>query len=175
MDTMTWSTPCLYCHRPILRGKPTLIFSLEQPRLLGLSHSTCCATRYHYGHYQLSPPQKISSEKIAFLVNFFPKLYSLPGGLEPNSELRFLLARLLDDFPNSLIHVMAKFQKSRTEYARWYPGPEYQSDLETDYLKFLGEIAHMAKKTDAPDADFGQEPRKHSPAGRKNARTSKSS
>jgi hypothetical protein len=83
-----------------------------------------------------------------------------------------MLARLLEYYPKSLIDAMANFHKSRTEHARWYQGPEYQGDLETDYLKFLGEITQMAKKTDVPDADFGQEPWKLR-AGREECRKAK--
>ena len=84
----------------------------------------------------------------------------MPGGFEPNGELRFILAQLLEDYPKSMNDVMAKFYKSRIEHGKWFPGPRYVGDSETDYLKFLGEIKQMAKRIEAPDADFGHEPKK---------------
>ena len=155
MQKLTWSHPCLFCNRPILRGKPALIFSLKQPRLVGLSHSTCSATKYRYGRYQISPPQQMSTEQVTFLVNFYPRLYALPGAQQPNSELRFILAHFLDGYPDSLTNAMAHFHQWRADYATWYHGPEYEGDLETDYLKFLGETKQIAKQTEAPEADFG--------------------
>ena len=68
-----------------------------------------------------------------------------------------MLAHLLHEFPGSMVDVMANFNQWRIEYAKSYDGPEYEGDLETDYLKFLGEIKQAAKKIEAPGADFGYE------------------
>jgi hypothetical protein len=154
MEKLTWSHPCLYCNRPILRGLPALIFSREQTQLLGLSHSTCSATKYRYARYQIHPPQQMTAEQVAFLMNFYSRLNALPGSYLPNGELRFMLCQLIDEYPDSLIDAMDHFRDRRIEYARLYHGVKYEGDLETDYLKFLGDTQLLAKKTEAPEVDF---------------------
>jgi hypothetical protein len=97
----------------------------------------------------------MSAAQVAFLVNFYPRLYALLGAQQPNSDLRFMLSQLLDGYPDSLINAMAHFHQRRADCARWYYGPAYEGDIETDYLKFRGGIKQLAKKTEAPEADFG--------------------
>lgn len=155
MQKIIWKHECLFCKRPILRGRPTLIFSTDEPRLIGLSHSICCATKYRYGHYQMCPPDYISDEHVSFLMHFFPRLHSLPGGMEPNRELRFCLVELLRDYPASMANPMVVLRKFLDEYKSWSHGWLYTGDLETDFLRCLGQIQRVAKeKTVGVEADF---------------------
>ena len=152
--SITWNHECLFCKRPIFHGRPTLIFSTEEPKLLGLSHSTCCATKYRYGHYQMCPPYYLSEHHISFLIQFYPRLYRLPGGMQPNRELRVALAQLLHDYPASLANPMACLQQFLDERQRWARERLYNGDLETDFLCFLGETQSLAKVPLEPEADF---------------------
>ena len=154
MEKITWNHGCLFCKRPISRGKPTLIFSTSEPKLLGLSHSTCCATKYRYGHYQMCPPYYLSDEHISFLMHFFPRLYNLPGGHESNRELRIALTQLLDDYPASLTNPMACFRRFLDEYPRWSHEWLYSGDLETDFLHFLGEMQRLVVAPLGLEVDF---------------------
>ncbi len=146
MQKMTWQHECLFCNRPILRGRPTLIFSTDEPKLIGLSHSTCCATKYRYGQYQTCPPYYLSDEQVSFLMHFLSKLYSLPGGMEPNRELRFCLGEFFRDYPASLGNPVAVLRKFLDDYKRWSHDWMYKGDLETDFLRSLGQIQKAAKK-----------------------------
>jgi len=156
MEKITWNHECLFCKRPISRGKPTLIFSTEEPKLVGLSHSTCCATKYRYGHYQMCPPYYLSEEHVSFLIQFYPRLYRLPGGVEPNRELRVALAQLLHDYPASLANPIACLRRFLDEHQQWSREWLYSSDLETDFLRFLGEIQSTAKAPLGLEVDFSQ-------------------
>ncbi len=101
----------------------------------------------------------MTAEQVAFLINLYPRLSALPGSCQPNGELRFMLCQLIDEYPDSLIDAMAHFKQGRAEYARIYHGIGYEGDLETDYLKFLGDTQLLAKKTEALGVDFGNEVR----------------
>ena len=155
MQKITWKHECLFCKRLILRGRPTLIFSMDEPKLIGLSHSTCCATKYRYGHYQMCPPDYLSEEQISFLVQFFYRLYSLPGGSEPNRELRFCLITFLQNYPASSANPMASLREFLDEYKHWSHKWLYDGDLEADFLRSLGEIQKAAReKPVGVEADF---------------------
>lgn len=145
MPTITWNHPCYFCHRPITRGRPTLVFSTERQELVGLSHFTCCATKYRYGHYQMHPPRHLSSERASFLVQFYPMLYSLPGGFNiQNSDLKSCVADTLWDYPKSLINPLDTLRKFRKQNVGLLQ--PYQGDLETDYLMFLAKVQKAAKE-----------------------------
>ena len=146
MHKITWQYECLFCKRPIQRGRPTIIFSMDEPKLIGISHSTCCATKYNYGHFQMCPPDYFSDEQVSFLVQFFHRLYSLPGGFQPNRELRLCLITLLQDYPASLANPMASLQEFLDEYKHWSHEWLYDGDLETDFLRSLGEIQRAARE-----------------------------
>jgi len=154
MDKLTWGSLCIFCRRTIRRGRPVLIFSTERPELLGLSHSTCAATKYRYGHYQMCPPEYISGEHIVFLKHFYPRLYSLPGGDEPNRELRVALAYLLRNYPASLANPLISLRGYLKERTSYFHEWKYDGDLETDFLRFLAEVQKAAKTEALPDADF---------------------
>lgn len=155
MQKITWKHQCYFCQRPIQRGRPTLIFSTDEPKLFGISHSTCCATKYNYGHFQMCPPDYFSDEQVSFLVQFFYRLYSLPGGLEPNRELRFSLITLLRDYPASLADPMASLRKFLDEYKHQSYQQLYDGDLETDFLRILGQIQKAARENPVGvEADF---------------------
>jgi hypothetical protein len=158
MQTITWSYPCYYCHRPITRGKPTLLFSideLEKSLLIGVSHSTCCAGKLKYGHFQMCPPNRLFNDQVSFLTHFFSMLYILPGAENPNRELRWSLARLLDNYPLSVKKPMQVLQRFIKDHNRWGFKWLYEGDLEIDFLKALGQAQRMVKdKPVAVEVDF---------------------
>jgi len=153
MSTITWNQLCNYCHRPIIRGKPTILFATDKPLLVGVSHSTCAATKSNTGHHQMNPPDHLSREEVAFLIQFYPMLYGLPGGFQPNVALRQCVANLLYDYPISMANPMqclSAFKGRNKEKARLYQG-----DLEMDYLRFLAKVQKAAKENPiAVEFDF---------------------
>jgi len=108
--------------------------------MVGICHSTCGSRRHSYGHFQMCPPDYLSDEQVSFLVQFFPKLYNLPGGTKPNRELRSSLITFLQDYPASLGNPMASLQKFLDEYKHRSCQQQYEGALETDYLRILGQI-----------------------------------
>ena len=144
MPTITWNHLCNFCHRPITGGKPTILFATDKPLLLGISHSTCGATKYKYGHHQLTPPAHLSREQAAFLIQYFPMLYSLPGEFESNSDLRRCVAKFHWDYPAILANPLKcvhDFQEQNQDEPR-----KYEGDLEADYLIFLAKVQKTAKE-----------------------------
>jgi hypothetical protein len=139
MQKINWSHQCYYCHLPITRGRPTLILAKDKPNLLGISHSTCCATKYQVGHYRLCPPDYLSSERLSFWMHFYPLLYRLPSG-----ALRSCLVQLLYEAPDALDNPIKYLRK----YQDWNRRElhSYESDLENDFLKFLGQVQRMSKE-----------------------------
>ena len=106
MTTITWNHCCYFCHLPIIGGKPTILFATDEPMLFGISHSTCCFTKSNLGRYQMHPPNHLSRAHVTFLIQFFPMMYSLPGGLEPNAALRFCVSDFHWDYPSILANPM---------------------------------------------------------------------
>jgi hypothetical protein len=94
----------------------------------------------------MCPPYYLSDEQISFLVPFFHRLYSLPGGQELNRELRGCLAFLLRDYPASLANPMISLRKFLDEYKHWSHEWLYNGDLEADFLRSLGEIQKTARE-----------------------------
>jgi len=144
MSTITWNHPCNYCHRPIIRGLPTVLFATDKPLLLGISHSTCCFTQHNLGRYQMHPPNHLSREYVTFLIQFFPMMYSLPGGLEPNAALRFCLSDFHWNYPTIIANPMKcvyDFQELHK-----YKAQTYEGDLEADYISFLAKVQKAAKE-----------------------------
>lgn len=138
MSTLTWGEQCFFCRRPILRGKPTVLFSLDRPGLVGIAHAVCAYGKHKYGHFWTSPPYHLSPEQVSFLVQFFPRLYALPGGEEPNSDLRRCVADLLFGYPRSLKNPLKCLKDfRRTTKIIFNP---YHGDLESDFLSFLGQV-----------------------------------
>lgn len=84
------------------------------------------------------------------LTHFYPKLYSLPGGDEPNRELRWSIAVLLRDFPASLRDPMASLREFFEEHTRSSHKRLYEGDLETDFLRLLAELHRSAKEKPVP-------------------------
>lgn len=146
MQTITWNCECYYCHRPIKRGRPTLLFSTDEPLFIGISHSTCCATRLKYEHFQMCPPKRLTNDQISFIIHFYPMLYRLPGGENPDRELRWSLIRLLYKFPASVKKPMPVLKRFISEHQKWGFKWLYNGDLEADFLKFLGQVQRMARK-----------------------------
>ena len=151
MQTITWDYSCYFCHRLITRGKPTILFAADKPLLIGISHSTCGVRKTKYGHHQLNPPDHLSPEQIAFLIQYFPLLYRLPGGFEPNSDLRRCVADFHWNFPAVLTNPM-KCVHDFLEQNQNEP-LTYEGDLEADYLKFLAKLQKAAKEN-AVDVEF---------------------
>lgn len=145
MHKITWGSECYICKRPIRRGRPTLLFATDRPALLGVAHSTCSYKRFSYARYQMCPPDCLSAEDLSFLVHYFPKLYSTPGGQKPNRELRLCLAELLWKYPSSVADPLTCLQEFKHEHKPWPDEVPYQGDLETDFLRVLGQIQESAK------------------------------
>ncbi len=146
MQKITWQCLCSICQRPIQRGKPTILFATDKPEIVGICHTTCGYRWYRYGQFQMCPPYYLSDEQISFLVQFFHRLYSLPGGQEPNRELRWCLSVLLRNYPASLINPMASYRKFLDEHKL---GPRewlYKGDLEADFLRSLAQIQQAARE-----------------------------
>jgi len=144
MKTLTWGEPCLLCARPIQRGKPTVLLSLDKPGLVGIVHAVCAYRKHRHGVFWTSPPYRLSPEQVSFLVQFFPRLYALPGGEEPNSDLRRCVADLLFGYPGSLkkpLKCLENFRRSKQIFLTPYRG-----DLESDFLRFLGQVQRAAKE-----------------------------
>ena len=146
MQTITWKHPCFFCKRPIQRGKPTLTFATDRPELLGICHATCGATKYRYGYFQTCPPDFLSEERVSFLVQLYYTLYSLPGGEQPNHELRMCLAEFLHDYPGSITNALASLKKFLDRYKQRSRVWLYHGDLETDFLRTLGQIQKAARE-----------------------------
>ena len=102
----------------------------------------------------MCPPNYLSEEHVSFLMHFHPRLYSLPGGQEPNRELRFALVDLLRDYPASFTNPMFCLRQFLDEYPRWSHEWLYDGDLETDFLHFLGETQKLARAPLGIEADF---------------------
>ena len=155
METITWKRPCLFCQRQIVRGRPTLIFSVNEPKLVGVSHSMCSHNAKSYDIFQMCPPHYLSAEHLSFLLHFFPRVYSLPDGPEPDHELRLALCCLIRGFPDSLADIISCLEqalenrKKLSGYTRPYGG-----DLEADFLRSLAEINKSAKETPGCKVDF---------------------
>ena len=94
----------------------------------------------------MRPPDFLSSEQVSFLMHFYPRLYSLPGGMEPNGQLRICLARLVREYPASMSNPMASFRACLDEQKRSPHEWLYEDDLETDFLRSLGEIQRSARE-----------------------------
>lgn len=146
MQKINWKCICFFCQRPIYRGKPTILLGTDKPMIVGICHSTCGSGKYSYGQFQMRPPDYLSDEQVSFLAHFFSRLYSLPGGFEPNRELRFCLSTLLRDYPASLTDPIASLEKFLDEYRRWSHEWLYAGDLETDFLRLLGQIQSAARE-----------------------------
>ena len=144
MPIITWNHLCNFCHRPIIRGKTTILFTTDKPLLIGVSHATCSATKYHIGRYQMNPPDFLSWQEVSFLIQFYPMFYSLPGVFNPNAALRESVASFLHYYPSSMINPM-KCLYNFLEPNKDNP-QTYQGDLEADYLRFLAKVQKAAKE-----------------------------
>jgi hypothetical protein len=94
----------------------------------------------------MCPPNYLSNEQISFLVPYYYKLYSLPGGQESNRELRFCLVHILRSYPESMSDPIASLRDFLVDYKRWSRDWLYTGDLEADLLRLLGEIQKAAKQ-----------------------------
>jgi hypothetical protein len=103
----------------------------------------------------MRPPDYFSDEQVSFLMQFFPRLYSLPGGFQPNRELRYCLSTFLQDYPASSVNPMASLRKFLNGYKHLSYQQPYKGDLETDFLRILGQIQKAARENlVGVEADF---------------------
>ena len=144
MPTITWNHLCYFCRRPITRGKPNILIAKDKPRLLGLSHSICAAAKYELFRHQINPPGRLSPEQTAFLIQFYPMLYGIPGGFTPTAALRRCLAELLHNYPMSMDDPMKWLHKFR-DLNKDNPNT-YEGDLDADYIGFLAKVQRLAKE-----------------------------
>lgn len=149
MPKITWNHTRYICHRPITRGRPMILFTTDMPSLAGVCHSTCGTTKYHYVPFQTCPPDYLSDEQVSFLMHVFYRLFSLPGGEDPNRELRLCLATFIDDYPSSVANPTASLRKFMDEHKRWSHKWLYESDLEAELLRKLGQIQKPASEEPA--------------------------
>ena len=117
--------------------------------MVGICHATCGFKHPGYGQFRMCPPNYLSDEQLSFLVPYFCKLYSLPGGDEPDRELRFCLAHMLRNYPDSMINPIQSLHEFLIEYKQWAKNCLYTGDLEADFLRALGEIQKVAKQNPA--------------------------
>jgi hypothetical protein len=94
----------------------------------------------------MHPPDYLSSEQVSFLMHFYLRLYSLPGGMEPNGQLRRCLAHLIREYPDSMSNPMASFRECLNEQKHLPRAEPYEGDLETDFLRSLAEIQRSARE-----------------------------
>lgn len=146
MTKITWGYECAVCHRPINRGKPTILFATDAPTLVGISHSTCSHKRQRYASFQMCPPFRLSPEQISFLIHVHVQFYRLPGAEMPNGDLRVCLVRLLNDYPASLANPIEALGECIEEEKRYAHKWQYDGDLEKDYLNALGQVQKAAKE-----------------------------
>ena len=144
MQKITWKHPCTICHRPIQGGNPTILFAIDEPEMVGICHATCGYRWSRYGQFHMCPPHYLSAEHLSFLVQFYPRLYGLPGWKEPNHKLRPCLAQLLRDYPVSLINPLVSYHEFLDERVHEYYDQPYKGDLEADFLRILGQIQNAA-------------------------------
>jgi len=105
----------------------------------------------------MRPPDYLASEEVSFLVHFYLRLYNLPGGMEPNGQLRRCLAHLISDYPDSMSNPMASLRMCMDEHRRLSRLDQYEGDLEADFLRSLGEIQRSAKAMPFHvEIDFGR-------------------
>ena len=112
--------------------------------MLGICHTTCGYSHFEYGRFRMYPPVYLSHEQVSFLVQFCYRLYNLPGGQQPNCELRICMADLLRDYPTSMVNPMASLRSFQREHKRFYGEWLYEGDLEADFLRILGQIQKAA-------------------------------
>ena len=99
----------------------------------------------------MTPPAHLSPKQVSFLIQYFPMLYSLPGGFESNSDLRRCVADFHWNYPAILVNPMKSvydFQEQNRDEPRTYEG-----DLEADYIKFLAKVQKAAKENPV-DVEF---------------------
>jgi hypothetical protein len=92
----------------------------------------------------MNPPAHLSREQVAFLIQFFPMVFSLPGGLEPNADLRQCVADFHWNYPAIETNPMKWINEFR-EQNKDEP-QTYEGDLEADYLRFLAKVQKAAKE-----------------------------
>ncbi len=104
----------------------------------------------------MRPPDYLANEEVSFLVHFYLRLYNLPGGIEPNGQLRSCLANLLREYPDSMSNPMASLRMCMDEHKRLSSAGPYEGDLEADFLRSLGEIQRSAREMPIQvEIDFG--------------------
>jgi hypothetical protein len=152
---ITWNSLCHFCGQPVQSGNPFLILNIEHPTVVGVAHAICSYNDYRYAQFHLCPPDYLTGSQIAFLVQFYPRLFSLPGWGKTNAELRRCLATLLLNYPHSLLDPLAALRQARGNCPD--SSQPYLGDLESDYLRFLGQVHQAAQEQPLKlEVDFRQ-------------------
>lgn len=136
VQKITWKCVCYICQWPIQGGKPTILFATDGPIMQGGLSFQVQLQPVQLQPFSSAPPYYLFEEQLSFLVQFFFRLYNLPGGQDLNRELRMCLADLLRDYPASMVNPMASFRKFLDEHKRFYREWLYEGDLETDFSAF---------------------------------------
>ena len=149
MPTITWNHLCNYCHRPIISGKPTILFATDKPLFVGLAQDTCYGDKPNFGRYQVKSPNHLSPQQVAFLEQFYPMLFALPNAFAPNVALRLWLVDFIHNYPMSDPMIRLR------DHKKMHPDntQTYQGDLEADYLRFLARVQKAAKEN-PEDVEF---------------------
>jgi len=155
MQTLTWLHQCYYCQKPIMGGRPTLLFSHNESLFIGVSHSMCCFTKMEFSHFQMCPPTRLFCDQVSFLTYYFPMLDNLPGSRDnPKSQLRWSLVRILREYPESMKKPLTTLNASVQEHSK-LGYKLYEGDLEMDFLKFLGQVQRLVREKSVDvEADF---------------------
>ena len=148
METITWRHQCFVCKRPIQGGYPCVVFSTDKAGLVGVCHAKCSYSLYRYdcGWFRMHPPDYLSSEQVSFLMHFFPRLYSLPGGGRPNWQLRSCLGSFITEYPASMRYPMSSLHASIAEHKHVLLPKTYEGDLEAGFLRSLGAVQGAARE-----------------------------
>ena len=86
-------------------------------------------------------------------MHFCTESQKLPGGLEHNRALRFALVALHTEAADAFENPMKYFKDFQKWGKDWIQ--EYDGDLESDFLKFLGQMQRLAKEQPVEiEADF---------------------
>ncbi len=94
----------------------------------------------------MCPPNYLSDEHVSLLVQLYFRFYNLPGGHEQNGELRLCAVDLIRNYPASLEKPLESMKNVKAEQRLWHHELiPYNGDLESDFLRLLGEVYKAAK------------------------------
>jgi hypothetical protein len=85
-------------------------------------------------------------------MHFWPRLYALPGALDPQGVLRVLLVEWIGTYPDSVADTATIFRQFINHHAHRQDVLAYRGDLETDFIHFIAETSSLAR-TSAADVE----------------------